>query len=56
MINKEIDDVNYSEFLERINALMNAEEGTPEIEELSSLVDIVMAYEAKRFGPIAIDT
>lgn len=35
--------------LERIDALMDAEEGTPEADELAVLADLVEAYEARRF-------
>ncbi|MGC1588396.1 MAG: transcriptional regulator, partial [Rhodomicrobium sp.] len=41
--------------LARIDALMDAEVGTPEADELSVLVDLVEAYEAKHF-PIDLPT
>ena len=36
--------------IERINALMDAEEGSPEAEELSALAAAVEAYEDKVYG------
>lgn len=39
----------YRAALIRIEELMNAEAGTPEAEELSALVDLVVAYEEKHF-------
>lgn len=35
--------------LARINTLMDAEAGSPEMEELSSLAEAVQAYERERF-------
>jgi len=39
----------------RINMLMDAEVGSPEIDELAVLADLVEAYEAKHF-PIELPT
>ena len=41
--------------LARIDALMDAEIGSPEVDELSVLADLVEAYEAKHF-PIDLPT
>ena len=35
--------------LTKIEALMDAEEGTPEVEELAGLVDLVEAYENEHY-------
>jgi HTH-type transcriptional regulator/antitoxin HigA len=40
-------EVDYEAALARIDALMNAEPGTPEGEELDVLADLVELYEAK---------
>ena len=39
----------YRGALARIDALMDAEDGTPEVAELSALADLVQAYEAEHF-------
>ena len=41
--------------LARIDALMDAQAGSPEIDELSVLADLVESYEARRF-PIELPT
>ena len=41
--------------LARIDALMDAEVGSPDADELSVLADLVQAYEAKHF-PIELPT
>lgn len=36
--------------LARLDTLMNAEAGSPEVEELSSLAEAIQAYERERFA------
>jgi antitoxin component HigA of HigAB toxin-antitoxin module len=44
-----ITDTNYKAALARVDALMNAEPGTPEINELEALINSIMIYEEKHF-------
>ena len=46
-------DADHAAALARIDALMNAEAGTPEADELAVLAELVEAYEAQRF-PVAL--
>lgn len=46
----------YNSVLSRIEVLMDAEEGTPEIEELKRLVTLVESYEGKHYPIDPADT
>lgn len=48
-------DADHKAALARMDALMDAQAGSPEIDELSVLGDLVEAYEARRF-PIELPT
>lgn len=48
-------DEDHKAALARIEALMNAQAGSPEIEELSVLADLVETYEARQF-PLELPT
>lgn len=55
MITSVTNAVEHEQALARIDELMDAEAGTPEVEELSKLAEIVQAYEQVAF-PIALAT
>lgn len=42
-------EVQYREYLERMNEIFHAKEGTPEGEELEQLADVIEKYEDKYY-------
>lgn len=48
-INRIKSDKQYREYLDRMNEIFHAEEGTPEGKELDHLADVIEKYEEKHY-------